>query len=141
MPTIVIRRACFISLLSAFRITEWFQAPPGAASGTARPAGTKTNPQRDLPVIARSLGGLGATQRPVDAGGMERGVHSVWLRRRCWLCELPWLAPRRARLAMHPYLRNKRRARCYCSCDRLDPPKDEGPHEDITRFAVGMHKP
>src|SRR5437867_13270063 len=93
MPTIVIRRACFISLLSAFRITEWFQAPPVAASGTARPAGTKTNPQRDLPVIARRLESLGATQRPVDAGDTERGVHSVWLRRRCWLCELPWLAP------------------------------------------------
>src|SRR5438128_11404593 len=64
MPTIVIRRACFISLLSAFRITEWFQAPPGAASGTARPGGTKTNPQRDLPVIARTLGGLGPRGDP-----------------------------------------------------------------------------
>src|SRR5438874_7599323 len=101
MPTIVIRRACFISLLSAFRITEWFQAPPGAASGTARPGGTKTNPQRDLPVIARTLGGLGhaATRRCGRHGaGCTLGLASPpSLARRVALAR-----PRGASFPIHP---------------------------------------
>src|SRR5438034_2351000 len=141
MPTIMIRRGCFIRSPFIVRMTEMFSSAARRGQWHSAARRNEDQSQRDLPVIARSLGGLGATQRPVDARGTERGVHSVWLRRRCWLCELPWLAPRRARLAMHPYLRNKRRARCYCTCDRLDPPQDEGPHEDLTRFAVGMHKP
>src|SRR5439155_12087003 len=99
---------------SPFRITEWFQAPHGAArrnedQSAARPSGHRPHARRSR-----------ATRRPVDAVGTERGVHWVWLRRRRSLGGLPWLAPE-GRVSQ--YIRNRRRARCYCV--RQDPEEPE----------------